>query len=92
MNQMNRVLALVRSARNSATADVGLRSESLLVALLALHEQTLAQLKLERLGAAGEPDFLNGMIAQHENAVRVIRAELESTQMSSREAPAPAAD
>lgn len=89
---MNRVLALVQSARNSATADVGLRSESMLVALLALHEQTLAQLNLERLGAAEVSEFLNGMIAQHENAVRVIRAELEATRLSSGDAPAPATD
>ena len=74
---MNHVLALVRSARESALASDGLRSETMLIELLALHEETLAQLQLERLGTVGSTDFLRGMIEQHERVAQGIRLQLE---------------
>jgi hypothetical protein len=74
---MNQVLALVRSARSPAAPELGLRSEGMLVELLALHEDTLAQLHLERLGAVEASEFLNGMIEQHELAARRLRVQLE---------------
>jgi len=73
---MNQVLALVRASRSPAAPAVTLRSESMLVELLALHEEILAQLQLERLGSTGMPEILSGMIEQHERVARGIRLQL----------------
>jgi hypothetical protein len=37
----------------------------------------VAQLRLERLGAVGSPEFRNGMIEQHEQAGAALRLQLE---------------
>ena len=45
--------------------------------LLLLHEEMIAQLRLERMGAAGSVDFLTGLIDQHEKTAAMLRAKLE---------------
>jgi hypothetical protein len=46
--------------------------------LLALHEEMIVQLVLERLGVVGTADFLLNLIAQHEKAAAMIRALLKN--------------
>lgn len=75
---MNRVLDLVRASRSPFDNADTLHSESMLVELLALHEEVLAQLKLERLGSTEVPEILIGMIEQHERVASGIRLQLEA--------------
>jgi len=75
---MNHVLSIVRAARNSSEAGGELQSVRMLAELLALHEETLAQLCRDRIGALDTVVFLTGMIEQHECAARNIRAQLEA--------------
>lgn len=74
---MNRVLDLVRASRSPFDNADTLHSESMLVELLALHEEVLAQLQLERLGSTEVPEILIGMIEQHERVASGIRLQLE---------------
>jgi hypothetical protein len=46
--------------------------------LLALHEEMVVQLVLERISVVGTADFLLGLIDQHEKAAAMIRALLEN--------------
>jgi hypothetical protein len=39
-----------------------------------LHEEMIAQLRLDRLSIVGTTDFLRSMIAQHEGAAAMLRA------------------
>lgn len=73
---MNHVVSLVRAARDSSAAGTELKSARMLAELLALHEETLVQLRLDRIGASDTVAFLTGMIEQHERAARAIRAQL----------------
>jgi len=75
---MNRVLALVRASRSPFDTADTLHSESMLVELLALHEEVLAQLQLERLGSTEVPGFLFAMIEQHERVASGIRVQLDA--------------
>jgi hypothetical protein len=49
---------------------------SLLVELLALNEEMIQQLHLERLSEAGTAGFLTKMIEQHEKAAALLRSQL----------------
>jgi hypothetical protein len=73
---MNQVLSLVRTARDPAATQVSLRSNLMLGEFLSLHEDTLAQLRREQVGATDLLTFLGSMIDQHERAIRTIRAQL----------------
>lgn len=79
---MNLDLFRRSATRANFNPGAGLYSDQMLAELLALHEEMIAQLRLERLGAVGSTDFLTGMIAQHEKAAAMLRAQLEN-----REAP-----
>jgi len=78
---MNQVLALVRASRSPFDTADTLHSESMLVELLALHEEVLAQLQLERLGSTEVPEFLYAMIEQHERVASGIRVQLEALRV-----------
>jgi hypothetical protein len=75
---MNQVLALVRASRSPFDTADTLHSETMLAELLVLHEEILAQLQLERLGSTEAPEFLFGMIEQHERVAAGIRLQLEA--------------
>lgn len=85
---MNHVLSLVRAARNSAGPDAQLQTARLLAELLTLHEETLAQLLLERLRAIDRVDYLTGMIEHHQDAARVLQAKLGAGMENGEQAPA----
>jgi hypothetical protein len=51
-------------------------SNRLLVELLSLNEEMIAQLHLERLSEAGTAGFLTKMIEQHEKAAALLRSQL----------------
>jgi hypothetical protein len=51
-------------------------SNQLLVELLALNEEMIGQLHLERLSGAGTAGFLTKMIEQHEKAAALLRSQL----------------
>lgn len=48
----------------------------MLAELLALNEEMVEQLRLERLGPTGDSALLTGMIEQHENAAAMLRLQL----------------
>jgi hypothetical protein len=83
---MNNVLPIVPAGRTFSDSDLGLYSDHMLVELLALQEEMIAQLRLERLRAADTADFLTGMIDhfltgvidQHEKAAALLRTQLEN--------------
>jgi hypothetical protein len=74
---MNKVLSLVQAVRASSDPGPILKSDHMLAELLVLHEEMIAQLRLERLGAVGCVDFLTGLIEQHEKTAAMLRAKLE---------------
>jgi hypothetical protein len=78
-------LALFRRSASRANFDpgAGLYSDHMLNELLVLHEKMVAQLRLERLSSVGTTDFLTGMIAQHEKAAMMLRAQLENREAGS---------
>jgi len=51
-------------------------SSRLLVELLALNEEMIGQLQLERLSETGTAGFLTKMIEQHEKAAALLRSQL----------------
>jgi len=53
-------------------------SSLLLVELLALNEEMIGQLHLERLSETGTAGFLTKMIEQHEKAAALLRSQLAS--------------
>ena len=61
-----------------ASAPSVLQSDRTLIELLALNDEMIAQLHIERREVPGMTDFLNGMIAQHEKAAARLREQLES--------------
>jgi hypothetical protein len=54
------------------------RSDRMLAELLALNEEMIVQLRLERLSVVGSTDFIAAMIDQHELAVERLRAQMKS--------------
>lgn len=79
---MNQVLSLIRTARTPAATPFSLHSDLMLSEFLALHEETLAQLRREHIGATDLVAFLASMIEQHERAIRTIRAQLETAPVN----------
>lgn len=49
---------------------------TLLVELLALNEEMIRQLEVERRSATGTPDFLTAMIDQHARVAALLRSQL----------------
>ena len=76
LDPMNHVLSFVHAARSPSADGLGLSSDSMRGELLALHHDMIAQLQRERPGGANTVDFLQSMIAQHENAAAKLRARL----------------
>lgn len=62
---------------DSATP-AGRYSRRLLAELLALNDEMIMQLHLERVSNAGTAGFLTKMIAQHEKAAALLRSQLAS--------------
>ena len=50
----------------------------MLIELLAMHEEMIAQLQFERAEIAGTAGFLSGLIAQHEKAAAQLRTRLDT--------------
>ncbi len=75
---------LAKAARTSADPGIGLAAEHMLSELLALHEEMIVQLRTDseacttRFKDAGTADFLTGLMAQHEKAAWMLRAQLET--------------
>ena len=55
-----------------------LPSDRMLSELLALNEEMIVQLRVERMDSGGTTDFITGMIEQHEKAAASLRAQLKS--------------
>lgn len=60
----------------AAVGSSGRCSNQLLVELLALNEEMIGQLQLERLSETGTAGFLSKMIEQHEKAAALLRSQL----------------
>ena len=75
---MNNVLTLLQAARGTAEPLLRPYSDHMLGELLALHEDMIMQLQLERVEIADTGDFLTGMIAQHERAAAMLRTQLDN--------------
>src|SRR6186713_1260474 len=63
---MNNVRSLVQAARTSVDSGATLYSDHMLAELLALNEEMVEQLQLERLGTVTDSALLTGMIERHE--------------------------
>jgi len=74
---MNNVLTLVRAARTSADPGEILYSDHMLAELLALHQDVIMQLRLERHELTGNAQFLTSMIEQHEATAELLCAALD---------------
>lgn len=59
-----------------SAAPTGRCSKRLLAELLAMNEEMILQLHLERVSVAGTAGFLTKMIAQHEKAAALLRSQL----------------
>lgn len=74
---------LTKAARTSADPGMGLGAANMISELLALHEEIIVQLRTDsaacasRFNDAGTADFLTGLMARHEKAAWLIRAQLE---------------
>jgi hypothetical protein len=66
------------------------RSDRMLAELLALNEEMILQLRLERLSTVGTTDFIAGMIDQHEQAAGKLRLQLARHKTGAPHAPAAA--
>jgi hypothetical protein len=75
---MNHILPFVQMAGPSSDPDPSLYSDHMLAELLALQQDMIAQLRLERLRVANSADFLTGVIDQHEKAAAMLRMQLEN--------------
>jgi starvation-inducible DNA-binding protein len=80
---------LTKAARTSADPGIGLAAEHMLSELLALHEEMIVQLRTDseacdvRFKDAGTSDFLITLLAQHEKAAWMLRAQLENEEEES---------
>jgi hypothetical protein len=75
---MSNVLPSALTARISLKQSVSKRSDRMLSELLALNEDMIAQLRLERQEAVGTTDFITGLIGDHEKAAAKLSAQLRS--------------
>jgi len=80
---MDRPLFLRPDARPAFDPGAGLYSDHMLSELLVLHEEMVDQLRLECQEGKGVTDFISGMIAQHEKAAAMLRAQLENHEAGS---------
>lgn len=77
---------LTNTARCSATPGIDLSAEAMVMALLALHETLIAQLRTDsdtcatRHHDAGTADLLTGLMEQHEKTAWMLRAQLEGAE------------
>ena len=77
---------LTKAARSSADPGYGLPAEHMLAELVALHEDIIIQLRAdtaactERFKDVGTADFLTGLLAKHEKAAWMLRAQLETEE------------
>lgn len=75
---------LTSAARLSAEPGAGLAATQMISALLALHEELIAQMRTDsaactaRYQDAGTADFLTGLMAWHEKTAWLLRSQLES--------------
>ena len=74
---MNNVISLVQASRHPFSPSAAVSAESMSAELLTLHEDMVSQLRLERLSGVGSAEFIRGMVAQHESAAAMLRAQLE---------------
>ena len=80
------------AASTSSDPGSGLYSDHMLAELIALQEEMIARLRLERLSVVGTADFLAnmidrflmGVIDQHEKAAAMLRAQFENHKLNSR--------
>jgi hypothetical protein len=73
---MNHALPTLQANGTHSGAVKAKRSDGMLIELLALNEEMIAQLRLERLSIVGTTDFIAGMIVQHEQVAARLRAQL----------------
>lgn len=77
---------LTQATRTSADPGIGLPAENMLGELLALHEDLIVQLRADsaacadRFKDAGTADFLTQLMAKHEKAAWILRAQLETEE------------
>jgi hypothetical protein len=76
LDPVNKDSVLPKQARVSPDMS-GRRSDHMLSQLLALNEDMIVQLRVERTEAVGTPGFITGMIEQHERAAQRLRAQLK---------------
>ena len=78
------LIPIKKSARNprvsrlSPASASDLRSDNMLLELLAMNEEMVAQLRIEQAEAAETPEFIAGLINEHEVAAERLRAELRN--------------
>jgi uncharacterized protein (DUF305 family) len=77
---MNNVLSLLQATRNPFGPGPGVSSDQMLSELVLLHEEMIAQLRVKRPSGVATVDFIKSMIEQHENAVAMLREQLEHYQ------------
>ena len=68
------------SASAKPGAAAARRSEKMLGELLALNEEMIVQLRLERISVVGTTEFLTEMITQHEQIVSRLGSQLKRHQ------------
>ena len=73
---MNNVLSIAQGTRTPFGTPLPLDSEAMLSELLPLHEEMIAQLRVDRGGGVVTSDFIRAMIDQHETAATKLRARL----------------
>jgi hypothetical protein len=73
MKDANPPLLAVETAPSGGA---GRRSDRMLAELLALNEEMIVQLRLERLSSIGSTDFIAAMMDQHEQAAAKLRTQL----------------
>ena len=74
---MNNVRSLVQGTGIPFGPGPSLQSDAMLNELLTLHEEMIGQLRVARVGSQTMPDFLKGMIEQHEAAAAKLREQLQ---------------
>ena len=70
-------------------AGSGRRSDRMLAELLALNEEMVVQLRLERLSSVGSTDFIAAMMDQHEKVAARLRKQLSQHASSAHRARIP---
>jgi hypothetical protein len=91
IDPINKLFSLLPDARTSSDSGFGLYSDHMLAELIALQEEMIARLRLERLNVVRTADFLAdmidhflmGVIVQHEKAAAMLRAQFENHELNS---------